>query len=104
MVDSRWLDARTAASHLGLPDKDAFLRKVKLGVLPAPSYRLGSRMPRWDRDALDSAMAGTPSSGPRHIVTQEVHDILAKGRAGRQAKASGRHYGRVPLPGVERQA
>lgn len=55
---ARWLDAPTAARYLDLRET-AFSRQVKAGKLPAPSYQLGTRTPRWDRLALDAAMAGS---------------------------------------------
>lgn len=55
-ANARWLSSEAAAHYLGLRET-AFRRKVKAGSLPAPSYLLGSRTPRWDREALDARLA-----------------------------------------------
>lgn len=57
----KWLTLPHAAEHLDL-SVDALRRLVRQGRLPQPDRSLGKRMPRWDRDALDKAMSGTPSS------------------------------------------
>lgn len=79
MPDPRWLSPHDAATHVGLT-LDAFRRRVKARTLPAPSLALGPRNPRWDRAALDAAMAGAaPSTG--RPLSGAVHAILEKGRA-----------------------
>lgn len=75
---SRWLDAAEAASHVGLRDLE-FLRRVKAGKLPGPSYQLGPRTPRWDRAALDGAMTGGAAL-TRRPLAGAVHAILEEGR------------------------
>jgi hypothetical protein len=60
----RWLDAAAAAAHLSLTES-GFLRRVRAGVFPRPSYGAGGSTPRWDRLALDARMAqdaGTDST------------------------------------------
>lgn len=62
---------------------DALPRLARQGKLPAPSYHLGARSPRWDRHALDSALAGTPSSAatdPDAVGAAAVQAILQAGR------------------------
>lgn len=52
-----WLDPAAAAAHLCVPPRrlQALVRK---GKLPRPSYHLGPKSPRWDRDKIDSLLAG----------------------------------------------
>jgi len=57
----KWLSLPRAAEHMDI-SVDALRRLVRTGRLPQPDRSLGQRMPRWDRDALDKAMTGTPSS------------------------------------------
>lgn len=78
MPDPGWLSPHAAATHLGLT-LDAFRRRVKAGQLPAPSLKLGERNPRWDRAALDAAMAGAARSAARPL-SGAVHAALKKGR------------------------
>ena len=69
----RWLDARHAADYLDL-ERVVFLRLVKGGKLPAPSFHLGSRLPRWNSADLDKAMAP-----PRENVgAKEILDAMAQ--------------------------
>jgi predicted DNA-binding transcriptional regulator AlpA len=77
LTPSRWLDPAEAASHVGLRELE-FLRRVKAAKLPAPSYALGPRTPRWDRMALDQAMTGAAPS--RRPLAGAVNAILAEGR------------------------
>jgi hypothetical protein len=61
-TEPRWLDLDSAARRINVrPDR--MRRLVKAGVLPEPSYALGKRMPRWDRDLLDAAFVNRPHSG-----------------------------------------
>jgi hypothetical protein len=53
----RWLDRDLAAAYVGV-SAFGFNRLVGEGRLPAPSRRLGERLPRWDRLALDATMSG----------------------------------------------
>ncbi len=41
-----WLDTRSSARFLDLPEA-RFLALVRAGTLPAPSFHLGERSPRW---------------------------------------------------------
>ena len=83
----RWLDSTEAAAHVGLREME-FLRRVKAARLPAPSYQLGARTPRWDRAALDATMTGGPTSQPRPL-SGAINAVLAAGRE----KAAGRRHG-----------
>jgi hypothetical protein len=86
----RWLSVEAAAVYLCMRP-DVFLKAVKAGKLPAASYALGERTPRWDRDALDARMAGIGDEGNvRAAVDGLVEKIAreAQGRKSRQAKAA----------------
>jgi hypothetical protein len=86
MVEPRWLDVDDAAAYLCLR-ADAFLRAVKDGRVPAPSHHLGSRTPRWDREALDTRMlGGTASTNTREAVDALAEKIKAQGRARRSKR------------------
>jgi hypothetical protein len=52
---ARWLDRASAAAYLGVR-LDRLQRYVDAGKIPAPSYVLGPRSPRWDRLALDETL------------------------------------------------
>lgn len=91
MTEPRWLSAEGAARHLSVR-VDAFLRMVRQGRVPAPSYALGPRTPRWDRQTLDAAIEpSTASTDPRTAVAALVQEIEASGRARRALRQSGRH-------------
>ena len=83
MSEARWLDIHDAAAHVGLTF-DAFRRRVRAGKMPPPSHALGPRNPRWDRVALDAAMAGAPPSA-RRPLSGAINAILAEGRTKAQA-------------------
>lgn len=53
-----WLKAEDAATYVGVR-LDQLRRYVSTGKLPAPSYHLGPKSPRWDRLALDHVLDGT---------------------------------------------
>lgn len=86
--DPRWMDADAASRHLCLR-LDAFNRKVRTGMIPAPSYSLGERTPRWWSLDLDAVMrSDTASTNPRTAVQALVEKIAAEGgRSRRQANA-----------------
>jgi hypothetical protein len=48
---------QAAAEYLSM-QVDHLKRHVKSGKLPAPSFHLGPKTPRWDREALDAAIQG----------------------------------------------
>lgn len=56
----RWLDRDAAADYISVR-VDELPRLLRRGLIPAPSYHLGPRCPRWDRLALD-ARFGAPSA------------------------------------------
>jgi hypothetical protein len=91
VTDPRWLDLTAAAAYLSLRP-DIFARKVKAGIIPAPSTHLGGRTPRWDRGALDATMGGgTGSTSAREAVNALATQIAAEGRKDGSAHARGRH-------------
>lgn len=91
MADPRWLDLTAAAAYLSLRP-DIFARKVKAGIIPAPSPHLGERTPRWDRSALDATMGGgTGSTNAREAVNALATQIAAEGRKDGASHARGRH-------------
>lgn len=80
MPDPRWLDATAAAAYLSVR-ADALPRLQRAGRIPAPSYHLGPRSPRWDRLALDRGLeAGLASADPEQAVAALVQAIH-EGRA-----------------------
>ena len=60
-MDARWLDRDALAARICVR-VDAIARLQKAGRLPAPSYHLGPRQPRWDRDQVDAALSGGVAS------------------------------------------
>jgi hypothetical protein len=100
MADPRWLDLTGAAAHLSLRP-DVFARKVKAGIIPAPSTHLGERTPRWDRGALDAAMGGgSGSTNVREAVNALANQIAAEGRENGPPHAGRRHGQSLPLRGA----
>lgn len=70
MGDIRWLDRDACAAYISVR-VDELPRLQKRGLLPAPSYHLGPRCPRWDREALDARFAGGVASrrrGASHLA------------------------------------
>ena len=58
---ARWLDRDALAAHISVR-VDAIARLQRAGRLPVPSYHLGPRQPRWDRDKVDAALSGGVAS------------------------------------------
>jgi hypothetical protein len=85
MADSRWLDRAALAAHICVR-VDAVARLQRAGRLPAPSYHLGPRQPRWDRDKVDAALSGGVASTDPGIA---IHALAARiaARAPRQKAA-----------------
>jgi hypothetical protein len=81
MPDTRWLDREACAAYVSVR-VDELPRLVKRGLLPAPSYHLGPRCPRWDRLALDARFSESAASQSHDLAVQEaVNAIVAKGRS-----------------------
>ena len=77
MVDARWLDRDAAAKYISV-DPHEMTRLERRGKLPAASYHLGPRSPRWDRNLLDAAFeSGIASTNPRQAVSALVQEILS---------------------------
>lgn len=71
---ARWLDRDALAAHICVR-VDAIARLTRQGRLPEPSYHLGPRQPRWDRDKVDAALSGGVAS--THHGTA-IHDLAAQ--------------------------
>ena len=64
----RWMDRDAAADYISVR-VDELPRLVRRGLIPAPSYHLGPRCPRWDRLALDARFgAPSPATGASHLA------------------------------------
>lgn len=82
MTDPRWLDREACAAYISVR-VDELPRLLRRGLLPSPSYHLGPRCPRWDRDALDARFTGgvaSPAEAHDLAVQDAVNAILGKGR------------------------
>ena len=86
MTHDRWLDPDTAAAYLKVRPDD-LRRLVREGRIPPASRQLGPRRPRWDRIALDAALAGeirssAPSSADAAVEAMRArHALLPPRRA-----------------------
>lgn len=89
---SRYLDARTLADYLSI-SRTMVDQLVERGRLPKP-IELTPRLKRWDREAVDAALAGTPLSVQRgraaSDIVRGIADGLAQGRSARPKAAQGR--------------
>ena len=97
MADPRWLDADAAAAYICVR-VDRLGRLVADGKIPAPSYHLGPRQPRWDRQALDAQF--DPAAGSDDVLKAEqdaVQAIRDRARENRQKNAGGRVSPRISL-------
>jgi predicted DNA-binding transcriptional regulator AlpA len=81
----RWLKAEDLATYAGVRI-DYLRRYVKAGKLPAPSYHLGPRSPRWDKEAVDALFAGAQYRHARSVTTEQVVAEILAGRFGRRPK------------------
>jgi hypothetical protein len=90
---ARWLSPAAAAAYLDLPES-SFLRKVRNGVFPKPSYAAGKRSPRWDKHILDVSMSGGIDSIDARTafeaLANEITTEGAKRRTSDPAKAQRR--------------
>lgn len=76
----RWLDRDALARHISVR-VDYLPRLVKAGKLPAPSYHLGPKTPRWDRALVDAQFTNDVSCPDLDARVQELADeIAAAGR------------------------
>lgn len=84
---ARWLDREALAAHISAR-MDELPRMLKAGKLPAPSYHLGPKSPRWWSAAVDEMFVLRVASPPApRGASQLAARIEAKSRAGRQAQA-----------------
>lgn len=84
----RWLNPADTARYIGVR-MDALPRLVRAGKLPEPSRHLGPRSPRYDREAIDDAFAGTTLSADiREAVEAFSRSIMERGplRRGRPGR------------------
>ena len=92
MTDSRYLDARGVADYLSI-SRTLVDQLVERGLLPKP-IALTERVKRWDREAIDTALAGTAlarqSGRAASDIIRGVADDLAQGCSGRPKAAEGR--------------
>lgn len=79
---ARWLDRDALARHICVRP-DAIARLQRAGRLPEPSYHLGPRQPRWDRDQVDAALSGGVASTDHGTA---IHALAAQ--IGRRAPRS----------------
>lgn len=79
MSDARYLDARGVAEYLSISRAmvDVLVRR---GKLPRPIF-LTPRLPRWDREAIDRALAGQPASLHAGKSTSDIVRGIADGLA-----------------------
>jgi hypothetical protein len=79
MPNPRWLDREALAAHISVR-VDEVQRLQRGGKLPAPSYHLGPRSPRWWSPEVDSrfglAVASTQPKGASGLAQA----ILAEAR------------------------
>lgn len=82
---ARWLDRDALAAHISVR-VDAISRLQRAGRLPAPSYHLGPRQPRWDRSKVDAALSGgVASTDPRTAIHALAAQIAARRSSRSQA-------------------
>jgi predicted DNA-binding transcriptional regulator AlpA len=82
---ARWLDRDALAAYISVR-ADAVARLQKAGRLPAPSYHLGPRQPRWDRSQVDATLSGgVASTDPRTAINALANSIATRRQARPQA-------------------
>lgn len=78
LLEPRWLSSRDTADYICVRVGD-LARLVKQGRIPAPSYAIGPRQPRWDRLVLDAHFEGRSGSSDIDAAAQAmVQDILSE--------------------------
>jgi hypothetical protein len=81
----RWLDRDALARHISVR-VDAIARLQRAGRLPPPSYHLGPRQPRWDREQVDATLTGgVASTDPRTAINALAATIARRRATGPQA-------------------
>lgn len=105
-VAPEWLNTAGACAYLSMRP-DTFARKVRAGAIPAPSYSVGERMPRWKRSDLDAMMSPSAKSDINASVEELVTSIQTakqKGRSHRSQDARGRNGQGIRIQGVSKEA
>lgn len=89
MGAARYIDAEALAEYISV-SRSSIPRLIKDGVLPPP-IELTEKIKRWDREAIDAKLAGTPQSPVRSLsdVARGIADGIAKGHVPAK-KAAGR--------------
>lgn len=83
----RWLDVEAAARHVSMR-ADIFLRAVASKKLPAASYAIGTRSPRWDVHEIDARISGVKDTATvRSVFDGMAAKIAREGPKNRQAQA-----------------
>ena len=93
---TEWLDPAGVMRYLNLRHRSAVNRLVKDGKLPPPSYHLGPRSPRFDRDGIDAVMRGRQAADSMDAALERaLAAIRASGK-----RRSWRNAGQgAPAPG-----
>jgi hypothetical protein len=91
MIEQRWLRPVDCAAYIGTP-AGSLRALVKDGRLPRPSYHLGVKSPRYDREAIDAMITGRQHTNniDAAIERMRLHGIGGKRKgngARRQAHA-----------------
>lgn len=93
MTPARYLDARGVADYMSISRAMVDIL-VTRGILP-PAIELTPRLKRWDREAIDAALARSTAyvqpSRDVDAIVRGIGDDLAKGRPARSKAPSGRH-------------
>lgn len=95
---ARWLSPAAAAAYLGIA-RSTLRKLVASGLVPQPAYHLGRRLPRFDRDALDRALAGQAVGEAVDMLIAEAA-LAIRQRPHRPPPPRRRHGARVSLPAV----
>ena len=86
MPEPRYLTATEACQYLSC-SRSQLDALVKAGKLPEP-IRLTGRMIRWDREAIDAAMAGRRNRGSADDAVARIVDEQASAGRPRRQKAA----------------
>jgi hypothetical protein len=84
-----WMDAAAVAEYLCCTTPAAVRRYARLGRLPKPSYHLGPRSPRWNREQIDSLLVGRQVHDDTAAQIEDwINDIRSRGKktVGRPAR------------------
>ena len=79
MTEGRWLDREALARHISVR-VDEIAKLLRAGKLPAPSYHLGPKSPRWDRQAVDALFTGGAASTDPNVAVQGLVQKILEGK------------------------